>query len=119
VLGHHIRHGHRPTEEELDAAKLVARYLQASGMSHCHDCWEEHQERRHTSTPGAVIAGLHMAAELFSDQKMADVTAEFRTRLSADHVRAGSFVKHDVQLGDHLLQVRQRVTEDRTKRWCA
>jgi GH15 family glucan-1,4-alpha-glucosidase len=95
VLGHHIRHGHRPTEEEIDAAKLVARYLQVSGMSHCYDCWEEHQERRHTSTLGAVIAGLGMAAELFSDQELADTTAEFRTRLFADHVRAGSFVKHD------------------------
>ncbi|HVV19691.1 MAG TPA: glycoside hydrolase family 15 protein, partial [Pseudonocardiaceae bacterium] len=87
AFGHHTRHGHRPTEEELDAAKLVARYLQASGMSHCYDCWEEQPERRHTSTLGAVIAGLDTAAELFSDQEMADTSAEFRTRLFADHVR--------------------------------
>ncbi|MFD2415659.1 glycoside hydrolase family 15 protein [Amycolatopsis pigmentata] len=95
VLGNHIQRGHRPTSEELDAAKRVARYLQVAGSSRCYDCWEEHSERRHTSTLGAVIAGLAMAAELFDDQGMADAAARFRTTLFGEHVRAGSFVKHD------------------------
>jgi GH15 family glucan-1,4-alpha-glucosidase len=95
VFGHHIRRGHQPTDEELNAAKLVARYLQLTGTSRCYDCWEEHQQRRHTSTLGAVIAGLDMAAEVFGDQKLADTAAGVRTLLFAEHVRAGSFVKHD------------------------
>jgi GH15 family glucan-1,4-alpha-glucosidase len=95
VLGHHIQHGHQPTDEELDAAQLVARYLQAAGTSRCYDCWEEHQQRRHTSTLGAVVAGLDMAAVLFDDRDLADSADESRRLLLTEHVRAGSLVKHD------------------------
>lgn len=95
VLAHHVQRGHRPTDEELRAAQLVAGYLQAIGTSRCYDCWEEHRERRHTSTLAAVVAGLHSAAGMLGDRRSAEAAARYRTLLFAEHVRAGSFVKHE------------------------
>lgn len=48
------------------SSPVVSRYLQVAGAWTCFDCWEEHRQWRHTSTLGAVIAGL-AAAELVGD----------------------------------------------------
>lgn len=46
----------------LDAVALTVRYLAAFWNEPCYDWWEEHREQRHTSTLGAVAAGLEAAA---------------------------------------------------------
>jgi GH15 family glucan-1,4-alpha-glucosidase len=83
------------TGEQRAAAELVTRYLHVAGAAPCYDCWEEHAQSRHTSTLAAVIAGLTTAAELLDDQSSAARAAELRAVLDAEHVRAGSFTKHN------------------------
>ncbi|WP_018681288.1 glycoside hydrolase family 15 protein [Actinokineospora enzanensis] len=98
ALAEHARTGHPPTGTELDAARLVARYLRENGAASCYDCWEEYGDRRHTATLGSVIAGLTGAAELLSDEDSAIAAAGLR-ELLGEHVRDGSFVKHDATDG--------------------
>jgi GH15 family glucan-1,4-alpha-glucosidase len=95
TLAEHVRAGQRLTEQQREAARLVAAYLRETGTSRCYDCWEEHREQRHTATLGAVIAGLMAAADLLDEPNLARAADEFGTLLFDRHVRSGSFVKHD------------------------
>jgi isomaltose glucohydrolase len=95
ALGQHIPNGHSLAGDERAAVELVAHYLRAVGTSSCYDCWEEYAQWRHTSTLAAVIAGLATAAELLDDPSMAGTAADIRALLLTEHVRAGSFTKHN------------------------
>jgi GH15 family glucan-1,4-alpha-glucosidase len=64
------------------------------GTWNCFDCWEEHQQWRHTSTLGAVIAGLTAAAELIGDNAATEHANALHGLLLEEHVRGGAFVKH-------------------------
>ena len=94
ALAQHARHGYPLTTEQRHAVALVSRYLQVAGASNCYDCWEEHPRWRHTSTLGAVIAGLAAAAELIEDAAAGAHAQDLRELLLDEHVRAGTFVKH-------------------------
>jgi len=94
ALAQHVRHGYPLTTEQRHAVALVSQYLQIAGAWNCYDCWEEHGARRHTSTVGAVIAGLAAAAELIGDAAAVTHAQHLRELLLDEHVRAGTFVKH-------------------------
>jgi GH15 family glucan-1,4-alpha-glucosidase len=76
-----------------EAARLVADYLVAARDLPCFDCWEEFGTGHHTSTLGAVAAGLGAAAELLADSALARHADELLDRLRTRHVRNGAFVK--------------------------
>jgi GH15 family glucan-1,4-alpha-glucosidase len=94
ALAQHVRHGYPLTVDQQKATALVSRYLQVAGALNCFDCWEEHQQWRHTSTLGAVIAGLTAAAKLIRDNAAAEHAHALRGLLLHEHVRDGAFVKH-------------------------
>jgi isomaltose glucohydrolase len=94
ALAQHVRHGHPLTTEQRRAVALVSRYLQVAGAWNCYDCWEEYPQWRHTSTLGAVIAGLAAAAELIGDPAAVQHAQDLRELLLDEHVRAGTFIKH-------------------------
>jgi isomaltose glucohydrolase len=94
ALAQHVHHGHPLTAGQQKAAALVSRYLQVVGTWNCFDCWEEHQQWRHTSTLGAVIAGLTAAAELIGDNAATEHANAMHGLLLEEHVRGGAFVKH-------------------------
>jgi GH15 family glucan-1,4-alpha-glucosidase len=56
-------------ERMRTAVRLVADYLTATWDLPCYDCWEEFGDRRHTSTLGAIAAGLRSAGALLDDER--------------------------------------------------
>ncbi len=65
ILGDGRAPGRGPVDDGLEqAVALVARYLAAHWQRPCDDAWEEHPERVHTSTLGAILAGLRAAHRL-------------------------------------------------------
>ncbi|MCA1835262.1 MAG: glycoside hydrolase family 15 protein [Actinobacteria bacterium] len=94
ALAQHVRHGYPLTTEQQQAVALVSGYLQVAGAWNCYDCWEEYPRWRHTSTVGAVIAGLAAAADLIGDAAAGTHAQHLRELLLDEHVRAGTFVKH-------------------------
>ncbi|MGH4017106.1 MAG: glycoside hydrolase family 15 protein [Pseudonocardiaceae bacterium] len=94
ALAQHVRHGYPLTTDQQQAVALISQYLQVAGAWTCFDCWEEHRQWRHTSTLGAVIAGLTAAADLIADTGAAEHAAALGGLLMDEHVRAGAFVKH-------------------------
>lgn len=101
---HHRRHG-RPLEPFLAGAELSARYIARFWDHPCYDWWEEHVDRVHTSTLGALWAGLHAATEW--SELGPDVRAEcmaaaeaIRERILAEARRVGHLPKW---LGDDAL----------------
>lgn len=94
ALAQHVHHGYPLTTDQQQAVALVSQYLQVAGAWNCFDCWEEHRQWRHTSTLGAVIAGLAAATELVGDDAAVEHAGTLRGLLVDEHVRAGAFVKH-------------------------
>jgi isomaltose glucohydrolase len=84
-----------PDATVLAAAGLAADYLVATRHLPCYDCWEEYQDRRHTSTLAAVIAGLESASELLDRPELGEHATQLRAELNTRHLRAGAYVKHD------------------------
>jgi isomaltose glucohydrolase len=58
ALGRHSEESGPPDDDCTRAAALVADYLAVFWHRPCYDWWEEHVDRRHVSTLGAVRAGL-------------------------------------------------------------
>lgn len=98
ALGAHVaRHGGsvRPFARGVE---LSARYLIEFWDEPCFDWWEEHLGHRHTSTLGAVHAGLAMAAgctELDPGlrREAAAAASAIRARVLAEGVRDGHLTK--------------------------
>lgn len=63
ALSEHVRRGGEFRQEWLPAVRLTVDFLVATWDLPCFDWWEEHDERRHVSTIGCVVAGLERAAE--------------------------------------------------------
>jgi GH15 family glucan-1,4-alpha-glucosidase len=60
---HLLRHGGDP-EPYRAAVSLTANYLQHVWSQPCYDWWEEHPDRQHVATLGALDAGFTAALEL-------------------------------------------------------
>lgn len=60
-LGEHVAHGGEFNRRHSAAAGLVADYLAALWQHPSYDAWEENPDRVHTSTVGAIAAGLRAA----------------------------------------------------------
>lgn len=61
-----------------NAVRLAARYLAALWQNPCYDCWEERGDHVHTSTLGAIFAGLQAAERLVPDLDFSAETAAIR-----------------------------------------
>lgn len=77
------------------AAELAVRYLSAIWRRPCSDCWEEHEDMRHTYSLAAVYGGLHSAATLLGDFAAAETAAQVRAEILSGFTRNGRFVKSD------------------------
>ncbi len=66
LTAHAARH-RRPIELYRPAICSTVDYLVAFGDRPCYDWWEEHAERRHVSTLGAVTAGLRAARQVTAE----------------------------------------------------
>lgn len=91
-LREHLRGAACP--EHLRAAvRAVADYLVATWDLPCYDCWEEFGDRRHTSTLGAVAAGLSAAGDLLRDDGCRRASAAVVAWIRYHCVVDGSLVK--------------------------
>ena len=82
-LAHHVRHGGTCTAQQRAALGLVARYLAALWETPCSDAWEEFDDRVHTSTQAAMLAGLRAVEELAPDVAALPEVATGRRALEA------------------------------------
>jgi isomaltose glucohydrolase len=91
----HVRRtGQALDDDGRQAVRLVADYLLALWSQPNFDCWEEHAERVHASTLGAIVAGLRGAARLLDDASFAGAAEAVRTYLLGHGQRNGHFTKH-------------------------
>jgi GH15 family glucan-1,4-alpha-glucosidase len=94
---HRRRHG-GPIEPFLPGAARSARYVAAFWGHASYDWWEEHPERRHTSTLASLYGGLQAAAAWeglpydLRDQ-CAEAAGRIRTEVLQDAGRAGHLAK--------------------------
>jgi GH15 family glucan-1,4-alpha-glucosidase len=98
ALTAHARRHDRSVEPWLDGALLSARYVVAFWDHPSYDWWEEHPDRVHTSTLGAICAGLEGAATwptLTSDRRagLVAAAAAIRRSIVEDGRRAGHLAK--------------------------
>jgi GH15 family glucan-1,4-alpha-glucosidase len=75
------------------AARLAARYIGATWRLPCYDYWEEYGARLHTSTLGAIAAGLRGAARMLGDDGCEETAAEIVAFIRSRCVSDGVFVK--------------------------
>ena len=105
LADHVARGGHLdPTLEQ--GARLVIRYLLGAGDVPCFDCWEEHPGQLHTSSLGAVSAGLRNAGALLGDSTAQAYAEKLRTRLlGCEHTVAGGLIRFpgDTRVDGSLL----------------
>jgi len=93
ALNQHQRQTGRPLPADwLDAASMVAQYLQAFWSHPCYDCWEEFPDQVHTYTLAAIYSGLQAYASL-SGANLHPLTDEIRHFLLANAVQDGRLVK--------------------------
>ncbi len=91
---HVHRTGRRPNDDARRAVRLVADYLLALWPHPNFDCWEEHEDRIHPSTLGAIVAGFRGAARLLDDPTVGGAADPVRSYLLLRGVAGGHFVKH-------------------------
>ncbi|MEX2547640.1 MAG: glycoside hydrolase family 15 protein [Chloroflexota bacterium] len=75
-LGEHVVRGGRLTPRRAEAASLIADYLAALWSCPSYDAWEESPEHVHTSTVGAIAAGLRAAGGYLAHGPSAQRSAE-------------------------------------------
>lgn len=91
----HLRHiGETPTNEAKRVVSFLADYLALLWPRPNYDCWEEHEDRVHPSTLGAIYTGLKAAAQLLQQPRYLGVAEAVRSYLLAGGVRNGHFTKH-------------------------
>lgn len=91
-LREHLRGAVCP--EHLRApVRAVADYLLATWDLPCFDCWEEFGDRRHTSTLGAIAAGLTAAGDLLADEACHQAATAVVAWIRGHCVVNGSLVK--------------------------
>jgi GH15 family glucan-1,4-alpha-glucosidase len=98
LAGHAARYGTLPPPGAAKAARTAARYLTAFWATPCYDWWEEHLDRRHVSTLGAIHAGLLAAVSLevlTGEERAAAESAAtaLRALVAAEGVVDGHLVK--------------------------
>lgn len=68
-----------PSPESLTVVERLAEYLLLRWSWRNFDCWEEHSDRSHPSTLGALYAGFVAAARLLDDRRFLGVAAAVRS----------------------------------------
>lgn len=91
---HVRRHGAPPDGEQRRTLARLVRYLGNLWDQPNYDCWEEHPDRVHPATLGALVAGLRGAAELLAQPEVGDTAEQVRTHLLRRGTADGAFVKH-------------------------
>lgn len=106
ALADYIARGGQVDEALTGAARLVLRYLREVAENPCYDCWEEHPGQVHTSSLGAVAAGLRDAGTLLGDHEAVQQAASLAARIMGpEHTLAGAFVRFpgDTRVDGSLL----------------
>lgn len=85
-LGEHVARGGELTPRHSGAAYLVADYLAALWQCPSYDGWEENSDRVHTSTVGAIAAGLRAADQYVGGDSTAAGFPSRRWAESADQM---------------------------------
>ena len=106
ALADHVRRGGLLSDSAADAARLVVGYLLEAGETPSFDCWEEHPGNVHTSSVGAVAAGLRDAGALLGDPRAQAYADHLTSRITGpQHTLAGAFVRFpgDTRVDGSLL----------------
>jgi isomaltose glucohydrolase len=80
-LAHHPTTHDSGSEDLLDAAKTVIRYLNLTWDMPCYDCWEEYPTRRHSTTWASIAGGLLNVADAFDHRTAGDIGQVITDRL--------------------------------------
>lgn len=94
-LAHHARSGGRLTERHRRAAELAARYVAALRNLPSYDAWEESPDHVHSSTRGAILAGLRAAEDVAGQRPSSAEAARHDLEAWLGDGAAGPFTKWD------------------------
>ncbi len=106
ALAEHVARGGTLDETLAEATRLVVDYLMVAGSIPCFDCWEEHPGNVHTSSLGAVAAGLRDGGRMLGDDAAQLHAARLVSRITGpEHTLAGAFVRSpgDTRVDGSLL----------------
>lgn len=94
ALNEHLRNNRSSTTDILlQAASLVAKYLDALWQYSCFDCWEEFQYHIHPYTLASIYAGLNANAAL-DNIAYSQTVSDIRIFLLKQGTSNGHFVKY-------------------------
>lgn len=95
AYGRHVAAGGRQAGPgALEVVRRLANHLAVRWAKPNFDCWEEHADRVHPSTLGAIYAGLRTAADLLGERYFLGVADAVRAYVLEHGVANGHFVKH-------------------------
>jgi isomaltose glucohydrolase len=85
--------GEALSADALAAVDLLARYLGAMWRFPCYDCWEEFEDKVHTSTLASLYGGLNAASHLLSSGAHAKAASDIKRFVLEHCVQGGSLCK--------------------------
>jgi GH15 family glucan-1,4-alpha-glucosidase len=104
ALAEHAGRCTTPVDRYAAAVASTVDYLIAFGTRPCFDWWEEHTEYRHTSTLGAVAAGLRSAETLISGTGEPLLGPDRAARAGASADRIDALLRTEAVHDGHLIK---------------
>lgn len=90
----HIKMTKQKKEVYLKSIQLVAEYLECFWQTPCFGCWEEKDDRIHTSTLACIYGGLKEANDIIPYNKYNEIAEEIKTYIMKNCVMNGRFSKY-------------------------
>ena len=90
----HIKITERRNEKYIKSIRLIAEYLECFWQSPCFGCWEEKDDRIHTSTLACIYGGLKEASDIIESDQYRKTTNKIKKYILTNCVRDGKFSKY-------------------------
>lgn len=90
----HIKRTNQNKDIYIKSIKLIAEYLQCFWQSPCFGCWEEKDDRIHTSTLACIYGGLYEANSIITDNNYEESAKEIKSYILKNCVIDGRLSKY-------------------------
>ncbi|GKX28406.1 hypothetical protein SH1V18_08860 [Vallitalea longa] len=90
----HMKMTNQKKDVYIKSIELVAKYLECFWKSPCFGCWEEKDDRIHTSTLACICGGLQEAHDIIPKNEYNKIAMEIKTYILRNCVIEGRFSKY-------------------------